>query len=81
MGNSGLEEVGVATAQLVRSLRDRDGRQALCVVDDGLPDFASHAKAIRSADQARPALKKLRGELIDFFSPVRSIDAAMPGQR
>jgi hypothetical protein len=76
-----LQGIGVATAQQVRSLRDGDGNQALCVIDDGKPDFASHAKAIRSADQDRPTLKKLRGQLITFFSPVRPIDTAISDQR
>jgi hypothetical protein len=72
-----LEGVGVATARQVRSLRDGEGRQALCVIDDGKPDFRAHAIAIRSADQDRPTLLKLRGALIDFFSPVRSTGEAM----
>jgi hypothetical protein len=72
-----LEGVGVATARQVRSLRDGKGRQALCVLDDGEEDFPAHARVIRSSDQDRPTLKKLRGALIDLFSPVRLISEAM----
>jgi hypothetical protein len=72
-----LQGVGVASAGQVRSLRGAEGRQALCVIDDGKPDFRAHAIAIRSADQDRPTLMKVRGVLMGLFAPVRAIDEAI----
>jgi hypothetical protein len=71
-----VEGLGTSIAWEIRSLRDEEHRQALCVLDDGEEAFPSHAKAIRSADQSEPSLRKLRGELINFFVPVVSIGDA-----
>lgn len=71
-----VEGLGITVACEIRSLRDEEERQALCVLDDGEEDFPAHAMAIRSADQSDSSLRKLRGELIDMFMPVVSIGQA-----
>lgn len=60
----------------VRELNDDLGVRALCVIDDGLPDGPAHVLAVRSADQNRSALKKVRGRLLDIFSPVKAPEDA-----
>ena len=71
-----VEGLGVTLANNIRSLRDDEERQALCVLDDGDEDFPPHAIAIRSADQSDSSLRKLRGDLIDLFMPITSIGEA-----
>lgn len=75
--------LGVGLAQEVRSICDRDGKRALCVVDDGLCDHRAHTLIMRSAlyrdpefsdRQLRSKLKRIRESLVNLFSPVMSVE-------
>ena len=61
---------GVAATADFRSLRTRDGRRELCVVDDARDGFNAHA-LLRLANPAaynKASVRRLRERLINLFS-------------
>ena len=48
-----------------RALRDRQNRQAFCILDDETDDAPSHAIAKNSADQRKNELRGLRKKIFD----------------
>lgn len=70
---SSFEGLAVGSTKQVRSFRDNEDRQFLCVIDDGEENFPAHAMARRSADQSDGALRRLRGDLIDLLKPIKQL--------
>ena len=48
-----------------RALRDRQNRQAFCILDDETDDAPFHATAKKSADQRKNELRGLRKKILD----------------
>lgn len=63
----------VGNAARVRELLDEVGDRAFCVVDDAQPDQPMHASIVRSGNQSDPEIKRLRGFLMDIFSPLVAV--------
>ncbi len=71
------EGVLLGRVDAIRALLDESGGRALCATDDpvvgqvGLRDNEAHALVLRSADQADPEIRALRGELLTIFGRVK----------
>lgn len=70
------EGVVVAETASIRAIRDDNQHRALCVLDDGDVELQAHAIAIRSGEQDRLSLKKVREHLMNLFRPLLSIPDA-----
>lgn len=56
----------VKTAEF-RAIRDDEGRQAFCILDDEREDAPAHAIAKKSADRKKNKLRELREELLNLL--------------
>lgn len=59
--------IALGSAEKIRNLLDQFGRRAFCVIDDPQPGQDNHATVMRSSDQDKIEIKKLRKGLMDIF--------------
>jgi len=61
--------IGIIQGQVtsIRQIRDDGGTRTFCVIDDGLPDYASHSLIRRSGDQGDGTIRKARNQLMKVF--------------
>lgn len=71
-----LKGLALCKAETLRQIRDeQNGARSLCVIDDPVkdappaPDNPAHAIAIKSGEQDETEVLRIRGLLIDIFSP------------